>query len=75
MTIIEREIERRELLIIEKATKEAQAAEMQREAERLIAESASIDTNALQAEIDELKEYLPKPDEADVPCVDDNTYV
>lgn len=71
MTIIEREIERRERLMVEKSKKEACVRELQQEIERLNAEierlNADIentDIAALQAEIDELKTYLPPDPEA-----------
>ena len=63
-TIIEKEIERRETLIAEKADKEALVLEMQAEIEKTKAEIAGIDEVALKAEIEELKDYLPKPEPA-----------
>lgn len=62
MTIIEREIERRERLIITKTEKEALVAEMQQEIARLNAEIESIDVDVLKAEINELAAYLPPPE-------------
>lgn len=66
MTIIEREIERREALIVEKAAKEAKVVELKAELEKTQSEIAGIDDAALRAEIDELRTYLPKP-ESDEP--------
>ena len=59
MTIIEKEIERREALIAEKSAKESKVLEMQIEIERLNAEIAATDEIALRSEIAELKTYLP----------------
>ena len=59
MTIIEKEIARREALIADKSAKENKVIEMQIEIERLTAEIAATDEVALCAEIAELKTYLP----------------
>lgn len=67
MTIIEKEIERREGVIVETGRKKIRVAEMLEEIDRLEAEIANTDLVALQAEIDELKTYLPKPAETDNP--------
>jgi len=63
MTIIEKEIARREALIAEKSAKENKVLEMQIEIERLTAEIEATDEPALYAEIAELKTYLPQPEE------------
>ena len=63
MNIIEKEIERRERLIAEKAEKEALVRSYQEEIERLTAEIESTDELALRAEIEELKAYIPEPAE------------
>ena len=63
MTIIEKEIARREALIVEKSAKENKVLEMQIEIERLTAEIEATDEAALYAEIAELKTYLPQPEE------------
>lgn len=73
--IIEKEIERREVLIAEKAEKENKVIELQIEIERLTQEITNTDETVLLAEIDELKGYLPKPvEEAPVeePAYDDS---
>ena len=62
MTIIEKEIARREALIAEKSAKENKVIEMQIEIERLTAEIAATDEVALCSEIAELKTYLPHED-------------
>lgn len=72
MTIIEKEIARREALIAEKSEKENKVIEMQLEIERLTAEIAATDEITLCAEIAELKTYLPQPSE-DVEAVDGDT--
>ena len=69
MTIIEKEIERREIVILGKAVKEERVAQILAELEQLESEIAGIDTDALQAEIDELKTYLPRPVEPDIPNI------
>jgi hypothetical protein len=63
MNIIEKEIARREALIVEKAEKENKVIEMQLEIERLTSEIASTDEVALRSEIAELESYLTKPEE------------
>lgn len=63
MGIIEKEIERRERLIAEKAEKVALVQSYREEIEVLEAEIESTDETELHAEIEELKTYLPKPDE------------
>lgn len=62
MTIIEKEIARREALIAEKSAKENKVIEMQIEIERLTAEIAATDEGALYSEIAELQTYLPHED-------------
>ena len=64
MTIIEKEIARREALIADKSAKENKVIEMQIEIEKLTAEIAATDEVALCAEIAELKTYLPVEDVA-----------
>lgn len=66
MTIIEKEIEKRQAIIDSKDAKINELAELQVKAENLKAEIASIDTDVLVAEIEELKSYLPKPEEPEV---------
>lgn len=66
MTIIEKEIARREALIAEKSAKENKVIEMQIEIERLNAEIAATDEVALYSEIAELKTYLPTEGKNDV---------
>jgi hypothetical protein len=66
MSIIEREIEKRQAIIDSKEAKINELAELRVKAETLEAEIASIDTNVLVAEIEELKSYLPKPEEPEV---------
>lgn len=66
-TIIEREIAKREAIIFEKAEKEATIRAFEAKVAALKKEVANTDVSELQAEIDELKTYLPKPViEADV---------
>lgn len=72
MTIIEKEIARREALIAEKSAKENKVIEMQIEIERLTAEIAATDEVALYSEIAELKTYLPREDVQSV-CGDTET--
>lgn len=64
MTIIEKEIAKREALIEEKAEKEAKLEALKAEAAALEADIANTDTEVLQAEVDELKTYLPQPEQA-----------
>lgn len=66
MSIIEREIEKRQAIIDSKEAKINELAELRVKAETLEAEIASIDTNVLVEEIEELKSYLPKPEEPEV---------
>ena len=63
MSIIEREIEKRQAIIDSKEAKINELAELRVKAENLEAEIASIDNDVLVAEIEELKSYLPKPEE------------
>lgn len=60
MSIIEREIEKRETLIAEYLEKKEEAKTLRERAEKLESEAAEIDVETLQAEANELKEYLPK---------------
>ena len=62
MTIIEKEIARRESIISDKAEKENKVIEMQLEIERLTAEILAVDEATLRSEIAELESYLPKPE-------------
>ena len=64
--IIEREIEKREALILDKSEKEKRLEALKVEAEALEKEIADTDVTVLQAEIDELKTYLPKPVDEEV---------
>lgn len=66
MSIIEREIEKRQAIIDSKETKINELAELRIKAEELEAEIVSIDTDVLVTEIEELKSYLPKPEEPEV---------
>lgn len=65
-TIIEREIAKREAIIVEKADKEAILAELEARVKALKVDIANTDVTELQAEIDELKTYLPKPEISEV---------
>lgn len=62
MSIIEREIDKRQAIIDGKSEKEERLKSLKLEVETLEAEIASIDTEALVAEILELKSYLPQPE-------------
>lgn len=59
MSIIEREIEKRQLLIDEKATLMDQLKRLQDAVQDTQARIAEIQEDVLQAEIAELKSYLP----------------
>ena len=59
MNIIEREIAKRQAVIESKAEKFAKADELRKEAELLENEALTIETDVLEAEIVELKTYLP----------------
>lgn len=67
MSIIEREIEKRQAIIDSKEEKIAKAAELRQEAEQLETEALAIQTEVLVEEILELKSYLPKPEEVEEP--------
>lgn len=58
--IIEREIAKREALITSKADKEAEIVILKEQIASLEEEVEAIDTPTLEAEIEELKTYLPK---------------
>ena len=75
MTIIEKEIARREALIAEKSEKENKVIEMQIEIERLTAEIAATDEVALYSEIAELKTYLPQEGKDEAVCGDTETAI
>lgn len=62
MTIIEREIERREKLIEGNADKVKEIEELTAKIERLKRERDEFDEVAIRAEIAELETYLPKPE-------------
>jgi hypothetical protein len=64
MTIIEREIERREKLIEGNAEKVKEIEELTAKIERLKREREEFDEVAIRAEIAELETYLPKPEPA-----------
>ena len=64
LTIIEKEIKKREILIGEKAAKTEEAKALREKADLLDKEAAEIDIDVLNAEIEELKGYLPKADPA-----------
>lgn len=70
--IIEKEIMRRETLIVSKREKEDRVLELQLELERLNAEIAETDERTLVAEIEELRTYLPRED-VDTERVDNET--
>ena len=63
MTIIEKEIKKREALIVNKTEKEQEANALREQADSLEREAAEIDVVALKEEIAELLEYLPNPPE------------
>lgn len=64
MTIIEKEIEKREAMIVNKTEKEQEANALREQADLLEKQALEIDVLALKDEIAELKEYLPKPTES-----------
>lgn len=64
MTIIEREIVRREKLIEGNADKVKEIEELTAKIERLKREREEFDEVAIRAEIAELETYLPKPEPA-----------
>jgi hypothetical protein len=66
MTIIEKEIAKREAIIQEWADNVAKLELMKSEMSALEAEIASVDVKTLQDEVDELKTYLPQPEVEDV---------
>ena len=63
MTIIEKEIKKREALILNKTEKEQEANALREQADLLERQAAEIDVVALKDEIAELLEYLPNPPE------------
>lgn len=72
MNIIEQEIAKRQAVVDSKAEKLARLEELRAEFERLSEEIANINTEVLEAEIAELKTYLPRVDEEVVePATDD----
>ena len=62
MSIIEREIEKRQAIIDSKDAKISDLAELRARVEALEVEIASIDTEFLASEIAELRTYLPGPE-------------
>ena len=70
MTIIERELAKRQEIIDGKAEKIAKAEDLRKELEALEVEIAGIDTENLVAEIEELRTYLPHEEE---PEADEST--
>lgn len=62
MNIIEREIAKRQEIVDAKAEKIARIAELQEEIARLQAEVDATDVTVLEADIEELKSYLPVPE-------------
>ena len=62
MSIIEREIEKRQAIIDSKEDKLAKAVELREEAQKLETEALAIQTEVLVEEILELKSYLPQPE-------------
>ena len=71
MTIIDREIAKRQVIIDGKAEKIARAEDLRNELEALEVEIAGIDTETLTAEIEELKSYLPHEDEPEAEATED----
>lgn len=61
-TIIEREIERRENILLDKAEKVETIAALREEIATLEAEIAGVNDALLEAEIAELEAYLPRPE-------------
>ena len=59
MTIIEKEIARRENILVTAIDKQQMIATLKAEIEELTRDVAGIDTDVLKAEIAELKTYLP----------------
>lgn len=66
MSIIEREIEKRQAIIDGKDAKIADLADLRARAEALEVEIAGIDTEFLAAEIAELRTYLPVPETTEI---------
>jgi len=69
LTIIDKEITKRENLIDEKTAKAEEAKALRAKADLLDNEASNIDIDVLRAEVEELKGYLPKPD----PATDEQT--
>lgn len=66
MSIIEREIEKRQVVINDKEAKVNELVELKAKVEALEIEVANIDIDVLVSEIEELKTYLPKPETVEV---------
>lgn len=66
MNIIEREIEKRQAIIDGKEVKIAELAELKEKVQKLEVEVASVETDVLLSEIEELKTYLPQPETVEV---------
>ena len=64
--IIEREIAKREACIASKADKEAEIILLNEQIAKLAEEIDAIDVPTLEAEIEELKTYLPKDEENNI---------
>lgn len=64
--IIEREIEKREIIIQSKEDKELEIEELEVKLTVLKNEVAGINVAELEAEIEELKTYLPKDEEISI---------
>ena len=64
--IIEREIAKREACIASKADKEAEIIALNEQIAKLAEEIDAIDVPTLEAEIEELKTYLPKDEENNI---------
>lgn len=67
MNIIESEIKKREDLIAAREEKLAEAEALEIKVQELRQECELIKVEELQKDIDELKTYLPQPDEPDQP--------
>lgn len=67
MSVIEREIEKRQAIIDSKEAKINELAELKVKAEELELEIAGIDTEFLANEIAELKTYLPQTETTETP--------
>jgi len=64
MNIIEREIKKREDLIVTRSDKLAEAEQLEAQAADIRGEYEPLDVGVLQAEIDELRTYIAQSDES-----------